>query len=166
MTAPSADPELENVAWNLDPLLDGGAADPETAVEGMIADAQQRADTFARAHAGKVAELDGEGLVAAMHELEAIQDELGRAGSYAMLNFAGNTADPPRGALLQKVQEGATKIETTLLFFELEWAALEDDRADELLAAEGLDFARHHLRTARRYRPHLLSEPGEKILAE
>jgi oligoendopeptidase F len=101
-----------------------------------------------------------------MHELEAIQDALGRAGSYAMLNFAGNTADPPRGALLQKVQEGATKIETTLLFFELEWAAVEDDRAEELLAADGLDFARHHLKTARRYRPHLLSEPEEKILAE
>ncbi len=101
-----------------------------------------------------------------MHELEAIQEELGRAGSYAMLNFAGNTADPPRGALLQRVQEGATKIETTLLFFELEWAALDDDAADELLATDGLDFARHHLRTARRYRPHLLSEPEEKILAE
>jgi oligoendopeptidase F len=166
MTAPSADRELENVAWNLDPLLDGGAADPEAAVEGMIAEAQQRAEAFAETYAGKVAELDGAGLVAAMHELEAIQDELGRAGSYAMLNFAGNTADPPRGALLQKVQEGATKIETTLLFFELEWAALEDDRADELLAADGLDFVRHHLKTARRYRPHLLSEPEEKILAE
>jgi oligoendopeptidase F len=160
------DPELQTVAWNLDPLLNGGAANPEAAVEGMIADAQQRADAFAEAHAGKVAELDGAALVAAMHELEALQDELGRAGSYAMLNFAGNTADPPRGALLQKVQEGATKIETTLLFFELEWAALDDDRADELLATDGLDFARHHLRTARRYRPHLLTEPEEKILAE
>ena len=30
----------------------------------------------------------------------------------------------------------------------------------------GLDFCRHHLRSARRYRPHLLSEPEEKILAE
>jgi oligoendopeptidase F len=166
MTAPSTDPELENVAWNLDPLLDGGAGDPEAAVTAMIAGAQARADAFAQAHAGKVAELDGQGLLAAMRELEAIQEELGRAGSYAMLNFAGNTADPPRGALLQKVQEGATKIETTLLFFELEWAAVDDTRADELLATEGLDFARHHLRTARRYRPHLLSEPEEKILAE
>src|SRR6185503_10624692 len=137
MTAPSADRELENVAWNLDPLLDGGAADPEAAVEGMIAEAQQRAEAFAETYAGKVAEVDGAGLVAAMHELEAIQDELGRAGSYAMLNFAGNTADPPRGALLQKVQEGGTKIETTLLFFELEWAALDDDQADELLATDG-----------------------------
>ncbi len=166
MSAPSVDPELENVAWNLDPLLDGGAENPEAAVEAMIAAAQERADAFAQAHAGKVAQFDGEGLIAAMRDLEAIQEELGRAGSYAMLNFAANTADPPRGALLQKVQEGGTGIETTLLFFELEWAALGDDRADELLAAEGLDFARHHLRTARRYRPHLLSEPEEKILAE
>jgi oligoendopeptidase F len=166
MSAPSVDPELENVAWNLDPLLDGGAADPDAAVTAMIAESQARADAFAQSYAGKIAELDGDGLIAAMRELEAIQEELGRAGSYAMLNFAGNTADPPRGALLQKIQEGATKIETTLLFFELEWAALDDEEADALLATAGLEFARHHLKTARRYRPHLLSEPEEKILAE
>jgi oligoendopeptidase F len=64
------------------------------------------------------------------------------------------------------VQEGATAIETKLLFFELEWAALDDGRAEELLASPGLDLARHYLRSARRYRPHLLSEPEEKILAE
>src|SRR6185369_8714934 len=113
-------PDLQDVAWNLDPLLNGGAADPDAAVTAMIADSQRRAEAFAEAYAGKLGELDGAGLVAAMHQLEAIQEELGRAGSYAMLNFAGNTADPPRGALLQKIQEGATKIETTLLFFELE----------------------------------------------
>src|SRR5207249_4192323 len=79
---------------------------------------------------------------------------------------ATDTADPERGALLQRVQERATEIETQLLFFELEWAALDDERAEELLAAPGLDFCRHHLRSARRYRPHLLTEPEEKILAE
>jgi oligoendopeptidase F len=163
MTAPA---DLESVSWDLDPLLNGGAGDPEAAVTSMIEEAQRRAEAFAAAHAGKVSALDGPGLVAAMHELEAIQELIGRAGSYAMLNFAGDTADPPRGALLQKVQEGATKIETTLLFFELEWAKLDDVRADTLLATDGLDFARHHLKTARRYRPHLLSEPEEKILAE
>ena len=160
------DSELEAVAWNLDPLLNGGAADPDAAVTAMIAEAQRRAEEFADAYAGKLADIDGPTLVKAMRELEKIQEELGRAGSYAMLNFAGNTADPPRGALLQKVQEGGTKIETTLLFFELEWAGLDDERAEQLLATEGLEFARHHLRTARRYRPHLLSEPEEKILAE
>jgi oligoendopeptidase F len=166
MTAPVTDPELESVAWDLRPLLDGAGADPDAAVTAMLAEAQRRSDAFAAAHAGKVAELDGAALVAAMRELAEIQELLGRAGSYAMLNFAGDTADPPRGALLQKVQEGETGIETALLFFELEWAALDDERAEELLAADGLDFARHYLRTARRYRPHLLSEPEEKVLAE
>ena len=167
MSAPDVtDPELQAVAWDLAPLLNGGADEPEAAVTEMVAEAQRRADAFAETYAGKMAELDGAGLVAALRELEALQELLGRAGSYAILNFSGNTADPARGALLQKLQEGATGIETTLLFFELEWAELDDARAGELLAADGLDFARHHLETARRYRPHLLSEPEEKILAE
>lgn len=166
MSAPEVtDPQLEAVAWSLTDLLDG-AEDPAAAVESMLEDSQRRADAFADAHAGKLAELDGPGLVAAMHELAELQDILGRAASYAMLSFSENTADPTRGALLQKMQEKATGIETRLLFFELEWAALDDNRAAELLATDGLDFARHHLETARRYRPHLLSEPEEKILAE
>ena len=64
------------------------------------------------------------------------------------------------------MQERGTAVETKLLFFELEWAALDDERADELLAADGLETTRHHLRTLRRYRPHLLSEPEEKLLTE
>ena len=166
MAAPDvADPQLDGISWNLDPLLDG-AGDGAAGVEALLADAQRRADAFAGEHAGKVAELDGPGLAAAMRELATLTELVGRAGSYAMLNFTTATADPERGALLQLVQERATQVETKLLFFELEWAALDDARADELLAHEELDFCRHHLRSARRYRPHLLSEPEERILAE
>src|SRR5581483_255138 len=71
-----------------------------------------------------------------------------------------------RGALLQRMQERATEIQTKLLFFELEWAAVDDARAEELLRSDGLEFCRHHLRSVRRYRPHLLTEPEEKVLAE
>ena len=168
MSAPDAttDPELEAVAWDLSPLLDGAGDDPGAAVDAMLATAQERAAAIAEAHAGKVDQLDGPGLVQLMRELEELQELAGRAGSYAILNFSGNTADPARGALLQRMQEKATAIETALLFFELEWAALDDARAEELLATEGLDFARHHLRSARRYRPHLLTEPEERIFSE
>ncbi|MET0684674.1 MAG: M3 family oligoendopeptidase [Solirubrobacteraceae bacterium] len=166
MAAPDvADPELDGIAWDLDPLLDG-AGEGAAGVEALLADAQRRADAFAEEHAGKVAELDGAGLAAAMRELAALNELVGRAGSYAMLNFTTATADPERGALLQLVQERATQVETKLLFFELELAALDDDRAEEVLATPELDFCRHHLRSARRYRPHLLSEPEERILAE
>jgi oligoendopeptidase F len=160
-----ADPELERVEWDLEPLLDG-AGEGAAGVDALLDEARRRAIAFADAHAGRVAELDGPGLVAAMKELGALHELIDRAGSYAMLRFATATADPERGALLQKVQEHATQLETRLLFFDLEWAAVDDEQAERLLAAKGLDFARHHLRSARRYRPHLLSEPEEKILAE
>ena len=138
----------------------------------MLDEAVAAASEFADRYAGKVGELDVNGLAQAMHELERIHELLGRAASYASLRFSTDTADPTRGALLQRVQERGTEVETKLLFFDLEWAALDDDRADELLARVGpirrrrLDFCRHHLRTVRRYRPHLLSEKEEKLLTE
>jgi oligoendopeptidase F len=150
MTAPEiADPELDSVAWDLNHLLDG-REDPAASVDAMLAEAQERADAFAAKHAGKVADLDGAGLIEAMNELGELNDLVGRAGSFVQLQFSTDTADPARGALLQRVQEKGTAIETALLFFELEWAALDDEHAEELLATDGLDFARHHLRTARR----------------
>ena len=101
-----------------------------------------------------------------MRELEVIADLEGRAASYARLSFDTDTADPPRGALLAHVMEQLTQISTQLLFFELEWAALDDERAETLLAGADLEFCAHYLRSARRYRPHLLSEPEERVLTE
>jgi oligoendopeptidase F len=147
-SAPPSDPALAAVSWDLSPLLNGSADDPQAAVDRMLADAQSRADAFAERHAGKVAELDGPGLIEAMRELGAIQDLATRAGAYAHLRFSVDTAAPENGALLQRYQEKGTAIETRLLFFELEWAALDDEHAERLLATDGLDFCRHHLRTA------------------
>jgi oligoendopeptidase F len=161
-----SDPELQEVAWDLSDLLDGGGSDPQAGVDTLLAQAQERADAFAATYAGKLAELDGEGLVAAMKELAEIEEIAARAGTYAHLAFSVDTQSPANGALLQRVEEKGTAIETKLLFFHLEWAALDDAKAQELLAADGIEFARHHLVTARRYRPHLLSEPEERILAE
>jgi oligoendopeptidase F len=159
----TADPELEATAWDLDPLVHGQG---EAGVDQLLDHAQERAEAFAAQHAGRVAEIDVAGLRGAMEELAELYELIGRAGTYAGLRFSTDTADPATGALMQRVQERATAIETKLLFFELEWAALDDARADELLAGEGLDFCRHNLRNARRYRPHLLTEPEEKILTE
>ena len=169
MAAPSAspDPDVDQVAWDLSHLLDGASdGDAGPAVDAMLAGARERAQAFAERHRGQLATLEATGLAAAMQEIAAVEDTVGRAYSYAALSFATDTADPPRGALLQRVQEQATQISTLLVFWELEWAAVDDQRAAELTAGEELDFARHHLEAARRYRPHLLSEPEEKLMSE
>jgi oligoendopeptidase F len=160
--AEAPDQALADARWKLEPLVEDGA-------EGALAlldEARERAVAFAEAHRGKVAELDADGLVSAMRELEQIFERVGRAGGYASLWFTVDTRDPERGALLQQVRERGAEIETSLLFFELEWNELDDERAEELLAAEEIDFCRHHLRTARRYRPHQLTEPEERVLTE
>ncbi|MDX6664618.1 MAG: oligoendopeptidase [Solirubrobacteraceae bacterium] len=154
---------VEDVTWNLEHLVDD---EGPAGVDRLLDEAAKLAETFAARHAGRVAELDGPGLVDAMEQLAAIHDLAGRAGNYAALRFSADTSDPANGALLQRAEERGTTIETQLLFFELEWATVEDDRADALLETDGLDNYRHFLRTVRRYRPHLLSEPEEKILTE
>ncbi len=158
-----ADDALQAASWNLEPLVGGDGAE---GVEDMLGQARDRAEAFAQRHRGSVAELGAEGLAEAMHELAAIHDLAGRAGSYAMLSFSLDTADPVHGALLQKARELGATIETTLLFFELEWNLVDDERAGELLGAPELAFCAHHLTTVRRYRPHQLSEPEERILTE
>jgi len=155
--------DVDQVEWDLGPLVDG--AEGAGALR-LLDEAEERARAFADTHAGRVADIDAAGLREAMLELGSIEELAGRAGTYAMLRFSVDTAEPEIGALLQRVQERGTTIETTLLFFDLEWAGLDDERAEELLAGEGLDFCRHHLRNLRRYRPHLLSEPEEKVLTE
>ena len=155
--------EVQDIAWDLDPLVEGEGPD---GAERMLDEAEERAARFAERYAGRVAALDGPELAEAMAETQAIVELVGRAGNYAHLRFSVDTLDPANGALVARVSEKATAVETKLLFFDLEWAALDDDRAEELLAADGLDTSRHYLRTVRRYRPYLLTEPEEKVMSE
>jgi len=155
--------DVTDVTWQLEDLLSGNGPGE---CASLLAEADRRAGELSAEYAGKVAGLDGPGLALLVAELAEIADLVGRAGNYAHLRFAADTEDPANGALMAEVQEKATAIETRLVFFDLEWAALDDARAQELLEADGLEHARHYLRNIRRYRPHLLSEPEEKLMAE
>jgi oligoendopeptidase F len=159
MTAIDAD----DVLWDLSDLLDG--RDDEAAVLELLDEADRLADRLAEGR-GQVASWDAAALAANMAGQSELSEVLGRAGSWASLRFATDVTDPTRGALMQRVQERGTSITTKLLWFELEWAALDDAQVDALLADDRIAFAAHHLRSARRYRDHLLTEPEERILSE
>lgn len=154
--------EIDQMGWDIDGLVDGRGT---AGVESLLDEARQRAAALAECK-GKVETFDGPQLGRFMEEYGAVGELVGRAGSYAHLWFATDTADAERGALLQRVQERATEISTLLLFFELEWTKLSDDVADALLSDPSVDHARHHLRVLRRLRDHMLSEPEEQILTE
>jgi oligoendopeptidase F len=151
-----------DVAWDLEPLVDGRG---DAGVDELL-DQADRVATSVGERRGAVAQLDAGELAAVMDELATIAELVGRASSYASLRFSVDTTDPARGALLQRVEERATAVNTKILFFDLEWAALPDERAEALLADERLAFCRHYLAAARRYRPHLLTEPEELVMTE
>ena len=159
MTPEQRDLTAADVAWDIESILDDRSVD----------ELFDGADTLAAGLAtlrGTVADLDASGLAAAMRTMEEIGELTSRAGHYVMLAFSTDTADPARGAAMAAMQERSTAIATTLIFFDLEWAALDDERAAELLADPGLDFCRHHLANLRLQRPYLLSEAEEKVIAE
>lgn len=157
-----ADRTAADVAWDLEPLVAGRGP---AGVDRLLDDAEHRAEGLEQ-HRGRVGELDAGALAALMRDVAEVNELIGRAGSYAGLAFATDTRDPARGALLAHMQERATAIGNRLVFLELEWAHLPDEHVELLLAAEELAFCRHYLAAARRYRPHLLTEPEERLMAE
>jgi oligoendopeptidase F len=162
MTITEADLSAADVAWDLEPLVDGRGGE---GVDALLDEAEERAQALS-SYRGRIAELDAAELAELMREIAGIGERVGRAGSYAGLRFAVDTADPAIGALMAKTEERETAISNEILFVELEWAAMADEQADALLADGRLSFCKHYLESARRYRPHLLSEPEERVLAD
>jgi oligoendopeptidase F len=153
----------EEVAWDLSDLY---AGIDDARIDEDVAAAEARADAFRERYHGHVAELDAQGLAEALDAFEEIESALTRALYFAHLTFSTNMAEPARGALVARLQEKAAALETQLLFFGLEWAAVPDDAAEGVLADPALDRWRHHLRSLRKFRPFLLTEPEERILTE
>jgi oligoendopeptidase F len=153
----------EAVAWDLSDLYEA-PGDPR--IESELDEALAASRAFRERYRGKLGELSAAELSEAVAELERIKSASTRVETYARLRQAADSSDQARGALVQKVRERNTQIETELLFFDLEWGELDDDTAERLLADPALDRYAAVLRSERRYKPYQLSEPEETISAE
>src|SRR6516165_1431163 len=114
--------------WNLSDLY-AGLDDP--AIKSDLDRIDAECGEFEQAFKGKLAELvqspqAGSALAEAVRRYEAIDDLMGRIGSYAGLMHAGNTVDPARNKFYGDVQERLTAASTHLLFFSLELNRIDD----------------------------------------
>ncbi len=154
-------PTAQDVRWNLEDLY----ANREALLQDLDG-VKSAAKDFAKRYREKVASLSDTALARTLKEMESLQDRLGRAYTYAYLNWCTNTEDAERGALLHNVREQYSQIEQELLFFDLEWTQLEDKPAEKLLESSHLSPYKHYLELQRLHKPHLLDESEEKILSE
>jgi oligoendopeptidase F len=153
----------EDVRWDLGDLYTG-PDDPALAAD--LDEPLATARAFAERYRNRVGALSAAELAVACAAQEAFWTPLRRASSYAELRFAADTADEARRALVARAEEAVTAASSATLFFELEWLAVDDDDAKARLEDPAIGPYRHHLESLRRYAPHVLSEPEERIMTE
>jgi oligoendopeptidase F len=162
------DRELGEARWDLEPLLAGDPSiDAEQRLRQLLDEAAARAHDVAVAYRGRVAAMDGDGLSRLMKELGAVRELAARAETFASLRWSVNTADHGLAAARQSAQERVTELDVELLFFESQWAAVSDERAEALLeeTRENPAVPSHYLRRLRDRRAHMLSNAEERVLA-
>jgi oligoendopeptidase F len=121
---------------------------------------------FQGEYRGKLPQLSGDELAAAIARYEKLEDTLGRAMSYASLRYAANMSDPERSRFFQNIQEQINAISTELLFFTLEINRIDDVTLKQALETAALSHYQPWLRDVRAFRPYQLSDDLEKLLHE
>ncbi|MFC5066981.1 M3 family oligoendopeptidase [Flaviflagellibacter deserti] len=138
---------------------------PEVAADLKKANAD--AEVFAAKFKGHLSELAEKGsLIEAVKAYEALDDLMGRLGSYAGLVYAGDTTDPKRAKFYGDVSEKLTDASAHLIFFSLELNAIDDAVLDRALEDAALGHYKPFFDDVRKERPHQLEPRVEQLFHE
>ena len=145
--------------WNLADLYEGPAA---PALLADVKTSEADAAAFAKAWKGKLAKASGPGLATALKTYEAMNDLIGRIGSYAQLYYVGDTTDAARAKFYGDTNARITEISTQLLFFELEFNRIPDAALAKALKTPALAHYRPWIDNLRMEKPYQLEDKLEE----
>jgi len=144
--------------WNLADLV----KDPLGQFDAYLADLEAKVVQFESSRIRLAPTMPGEDFRQLLNLSQVIAQSSSRLGAYAYLWFSENTKNLEARSFKTKVEERLTSLSNRLLFFDLWWQGVDQDNARRLMTGTG--SLRYHLETIRRYQPHTLSEPEEKII--
>lgn len=152
----------ENVNWDLSDLYKS-PDDPglKADKENLLDDANQ----FSERYRGAINKLSPAEFAEALKAYEQLIQAAHKIGSYAHLKWSTNTEDPALGKLLQESNELGSELSQKLVFFDVEWLKIPDEKADEFIESSELAKWRHYLAVSRLYKKHTLSEDAEKVMS-
>jgi oligoendopeptidase F len=148
-----------DIRWNLSDLC-GDSDEARAEWEDVTADATSVADRYR----GRIAELDAPALRELLDELDELEQEISRLQVYSYLRLSMAATDVDANDLATFSREKSAEIENLLVFVGLEWIAIDDDHAGELLTSEEIAPYAHKLRVERLEKPYVLTEPEEQAL--
>ncbi|MBV2187060.1 MAG: oligoendopeptidase F, partial [Rhizobium sp.] len=107
------------------------------------------------------------GLAAALGEMEALEDLLGRIASYAGLTYYSDMTDPANGKFFGDIQAKLTDLSAHLLFFPLELNRIDDAIIDAAMAKDtALAHYRPWIVDLRKDKPFQLEDRIEQLFLE
>ncbi len=153
------DPTFEQTRWSLKTLLPATKG-PE--LDQILADLE-KAVAQLEAHRDRLAtDIPEATFLHLMALLEQITTLQNRLDTYSYLWFAEDTQNQDALAFRGRMEKLLTDVNNRTLFFTLWWKGLDDEAAGRLLAVSGDNV--YYLESLRRFKPHTLSEPEEKII--
>ncbi len=152
-----------DIRWDLTQLYTGHD-DPK--IDEHLKTAARNAEAVATHFKGRIASLEASQVLTLIQQLEDLRYLTWRPVWYAGLSFDADTTEANAKALLDRTHLAATRVNQFLTFAELEFAALPDEVLHVWLEFEPLREYRHSLESARRWKPHQLSELEEQLAAK
>jgi len=154
--------------WNLADLY-AGMDSPK--LKDDMADAMREAKAFSDAYAGKLANIAAkpgaaQKLFDILKRYEALDDLMGRIGSYAGLIYATDTTNPGHAKFYGDTQGHLTDAAGHTLFFALEFNRLDEKLVSSLTAQKPLNHYKPWVDDTRIELPHQLDDKLEKLFLE
>jgi oligoendopeptidase F len=150
---------FEQSCWSLDDLLPAVSG---PGFDRVVAGLETRVSEMEGQRDNLSPDIGEDDFVGLMELYEAITQYLYRLFGYARLWFAQDTQAQEALGFLGRMEQLYTEVQNRLLFFDLWWKALDDAPAERLMAVSG-DW-RYFLESLRRFKPHTLTEPEEKVI--
>jgi oligoendopeptidase F len=150
---------FEQTGWTLETLLPAREGEE---FERLLADLEQLVVRFESRREMLSPEIAGDEFLEVLRLSGDIYAVLQRLYAYASLWFAEDTQSQAALSFLGRMDQLSAEIQNRMLFFSLWWKGLDDGNAQRLIAVSGDDA--YYLESMRRFKPHTLSEPEEKII--
>lgn len=150
-------------SWSLGDLYSDIASDD---IQRDIAFCREEAARLASDYEGKIANSDGASLGAMIARYEALSDKIGKLLSHADLNFATDMTSAAAGQHSQTLRENLASVFSSLLFIELELAAMDESAYQQALTDKNFAHYQPWLRVVRANAPYQLEQRLEQMLVE
>ena len=149
--------------WSLTDLY---ASVSDAKIADDIAFCRAEAEALANSYEGKIATSDGAALADLIGRYEALSDKIGKLLSHADLNFASDMTSAEAGQHSQTLREQLASVFSSLLFIELELAAMDEAAYQKALSNASFAHFQPWLRIVRANAPYQLEQRLEQMLVE